>query len=82
MEWIAFYQLEPWGCEVEYQRTGILASIVANMFAGKGKTFEPSDFIPKFGQPVKKQTFAQMTQVMNSFVETQAAYNRQQRGKG
>jgi hypothetical protein len=52
VRWCAFYAVEPWGCEVEHWRMGVVASTVANA-AGRKKPLKPSDFIPR---PPKKLT--------------------------
>ena len=45
-EWRAYYDLEPFGDCREDFRTGILASLIANMFRGKGdKVTAPLDFM-------------------------------------
>lgn len=49
-EWMAFFSLEPWGCEVEDWRFGMLASVVANANRDAKKRrqpYEPQDFMPK-----------------------------------
>jgi hypothetical protein len=51
---MAFYSLEPWGEQRGDLRTGILASVVANMFRKKGRrALQPRDFMPKFDKPRK-----------------------------
>jgi hypothetical protein len=53
VEWIAFYQLEPWGSVVEDQRTGIIASCVANgpLTRTSGtELFRADEFTPQHGQ--------------------------------
>jgi hypothetical protein len=52
-EWFAFYRLEPWGCEAEEHRAGILAATVANTVPRKPGTpgLRPSDFFPPRVKP-------------------------------
>lgn len=51
-EWLAYYRLEPWGEERDDLRSGIVASVIANCFRGKGqKAFKPKDFMPRFDKP-------------------------------
>jgi hypothetical protein len=46
-EWIAYYQIEPFGVEKEDFRAGIIASTIANVNRQKGqKAFTPKDFMP------------------------------------
>ena len=46
-EWIAFYQLEPFGHRASWLRTGVVASIIANVNRRKGiKATKPEDFMP------------------------------------
>jgi hypothetical protein len=48
-DWMAYERLEPWGEERADLRTGILASLVANVTRGKDqKAFGPADFMPDF----------------------------------
>ena len=47
-EWMAYSQIEPFGEERADLRAGIVASTTANVWSGKGKSFKPSDFMPKF----------------------------------
>ena len=41
--WIAYFELEPFGYEMDNYRTGVIASTVANS-AGRKKPLVPSDF--------------------------------------
>lgn len=49
-EWIAFYQLEPWGEERADLRAGIVASTIANVNRSQKqkKPYKPDDFMPRF----------------------------------
>lgn len=47
-EWLAFYNLEPWGGELDFYGHAITASTIANVNRGKKKAMKPDDFIPKF----------------------------------
>lgn len=49
-EWMAYYELEPFGEERADLRAGIIASTVANVNRAKGKAYQPQDFMPKFGR--------------------------------
>jgi hypothetical protein len=47
-EWRAYYEKYPFGPEWDWFRGGMLLSMVANAFRGKGKPpAKPSDFMPK-----------------------------------
>mgnify|MGYP000046381597 CR=1 FL=1 len=49
-EWMAFYELEPFGDERADLRAGIVASTVANANRDpkKSKPYAPQDFLPRF----------------------------------
>ena len=55
MAWVAYAELEPFGEERADLRSGIVASVIANVNRDpkKGKAYSPSDFIPKFGAEKK-----------------------------
>lgn len=49
-EWQAYEAIEPWGEERADLRTGILASLIANIVRQPGqKAHEPKEFMPQFG---------------------------------
>ncbi len=56
VDWCAFYSLEPWGCEVEHWRMGVLASTVANFSGHAKKHVKPRDFIPRDAKPRRLTT--------------------------
>jgi len=48
-EWVAYYQIEPWGETRADLRSGIVASTIANVWRGKGKkAYSADEFIPDF----------------------------------
>lgn len=49
-EWLAYYQVEPFGEERADLRAGIVASTIANVnrSSKSAKRFAPQDFMPKF----------------------------------
>ncbi len=63
-EWMAYYGLEPFGQEREALHAGIIAATVANANAAKGKTYQPSDFMPDFER--KGQTADDMRAILNA----------------
>ena len=46
--WTEEYARRPWGDDIEDLRAGIIASTVANVHSSN-RTFNPGDFMPKFG---------------------------------
>lgn len=61
-EWMAYYDLEPFGEERADLRAGIIASVTANANrdAKKGKAYRPQDFMPDFEKASeKRQVWAQ-----------------------
>jgi hypothetical protein len=64
-EWIAYSRVEPFGEERADLRAGIIASVIANAHRDRkrGKTFRPSDFMPKFGQRPKVQSVEEMIEI-------------------
>ena len=76
-EWLAYYELEPWGEERADLRAGIVASTIANVHRGKGKAFQPGDFMPDFDKtPKKAQTAAEMAAVMTRFTKLHNTYEK------
>lgn len=70
-EWLAYYQLEPFGDERADLRMAILASLIANANRDKKKrkkAFDPKDFIPQFGKeaqtPEQQLTIVEMLNAM------------------
>lgn len=56
-EWMAYYNVEPFGDNRADLRSGILASVFANIYRKKGaKQYTPADFMPKFGCPYATRT--------------------------
>ena len=52
MGWVTYSEVEPFGEERADLRAGIIASIIANVNRDpkKGKAYQPTDFMPKFGK--------------------------------
>jgi hypothetical protein len=67
-DWMDFYELEPWGSEMEFTRSGIVASTIANCHRDSRKlAFKPKDFMPQFGKPpgqTMEETKAKMNEAM------------------
>lgn len=52
-EWQVFYEVEPWGCEMDDMRTAIVARTVANGLRGADTPpFSLADFMPTRKAPV------------------------------
>ena len=48
-EWHAFWRLEPWGYFAEWERTALVAAVLANVFGdSKGRPITPDTFMPPF----------------------------------
>lgn len=62
-EYIAFWQLEPWGEEREDYRSALICAVLANVWRPKGsRDYRPEDFMPKF-VPVEQSPEEQLRQV-------------------
>lgn len=67
-EWMVYFNLEPWGTEVEDWRAGMVASTIANVNRDekkRKKPFEPKDFIPQRAKPpVEEQTWEEQAKIL------------------
>jgi flagellar basal body rod protein FlgC len=74
-EWMAFYQVEPWGTEPADMRAGIVASTIANVNRDpkkQRKPYHPSDFVVTWGAREKpEQTAEDQLRIIQMF---QAAF--------
>lgn len=60
-----FYELEPWGSDMEFLRSGIVASTIANCHRDSRKpAFKPKDFMPQYDKP-QGQTMSETKAKMN-----------------
>ncbi|MBA7515235.1 hypothetical protein ES705_07274 [subsurface metagenome] len=58
-EWLAYYQLEPFGEERSDLRAGIITSAIANANRDpkkRSRAYTPGDFMPDFGRVKVAQT--------------------------
>lgn len=55
-EWLAYYQIEPFGEERADLRSAILCTLVASVFASKGYKPKVSDFMPDFEKAVNRRS--------------------------
>ncbi len=76
-EWELYFNEEPFGHDLGFYQSGIIASVIANVNRGKGsKPFTPEDFIPfmylgkKEIKKEQKQTIEEMEVVMMGMVST------------
>ena len=75
-EWMAYYELEPWGEERADLRAGIIASAMANVWGAKTK---PADFMPNFDN---EEMRVESTELLRAKLEMFArAQNRKVKGK-
>ena len=64
-EWMAYYELNPFGTVRDDLQAGIIASTIANVNRGKSdKSFTPSDFMPYMDKP--EQSEGDMQAVMDA----------------
>lgn len=57
-EWMAFFELEPWGAEVDDWRAGLVASTIVNVNRDpkkRAQPFQPKDFMPERSSAPDKQ---------------------------
>lgn len=52
--WQHYAAVEPFGEERADLRAGIISATIANVFAGKSRSFKPADFMPRFTRPVRQ----------------------------
>jgi len=65
LEWIAYYELEPWGEDRADVRAAIVASTVYNVARGRGRARPPRDFLayrppPRPMSAAKRALFANL----------------------
>lgn len=63
-EWMAYYQLEPFGEERADLRAAIIASTIANAFSKKRS--KPQDFMPQFEREVVAKSPKQIENLFKS----------------
>jgi len=68
-EWIAYYNVEPFGFTTDWLRTGVVAAMIANVNRKKGaKPAMPEDFVPTNRKARKRQTIAEQRGVLQQIV--------------
>ena len=66
-QWVAYYEIEPFGEERADLRNAILAATVARI--GGNKNAEVSDFMPTFTKQRKKQTTQEQANLFAAFAK-------------
>lgn len=69
--WVAFYQLEPFGYDVEMWRMGMISATTANAAGPKkgGKSWRPDDFTPKKSAGPRAQSVAEQRAILEAMVK-------------
>lgn len=63
-EWMAFWQIEPWGEERADRRAATVAATVANVHRPKGRrAYKAEDFMPHYG-PRRPQTWQEQLEIV------------------
>jgi len=77
-EWIEYHAIEPWGEPAAWYRSGILASLIANIHRAKNAPpFTPADFMPK--NPERTKPKKQSPEEMKTALLQIAAANKGQK---
>ncbi len=66
-EWLAYYQVEPFGEERADLRAAIIASTQASTMTNK--RFKPAEFMPEYGPKARKSP-AQIRDLLRIYLET------------
>lgn len=67
-EWMAYYNLEPFGFTSDWMRTGVVAAMIANVNRKKGaKAAMPEDFVP--GKRKKRQSISEQRNVLKQIMQ-------------
>ena len=65
-EWMAYYEIEPFGEERADWRAGMIAATIANIFRDtkkRRKPYKPQDFMPKLEEK-REQTWQEQLQIV------------------
>lgn len=72
-EWAAYYELEPWGTEVEDLRIATVLAMMANINRDpkkKSTPFTPDDFMPNREQPeTEEQTWEEQADILMAWAK-------------
>jgi hypothetical protein len=70
-DWMAYAEADPFTEQRADWRAAMVASTVANAFRGKQqRSFQPSDFMPKFGERRRIMTAEQMKAILKTGTAT------------
>jgi hypothetical protein len=74
LNWLSYYEISPWGYEIENYRSGIIASAIMNVNRSKksDKLFTLDDFFPKRNKQIKKQTSDEQLAIAKSYMSLYA----------
>lgn len=73
VEWMVYFELDPFGEDRADFRSAIIAATIANTQSTK-RRFTPKDFMPQWGQrvaPKPQQTLDQQRSIFEAFVMAQ-----------
>ena len=74
LEWMAFFELEPWGEERLEIMLAQICSLLANQWRGKGqRAARPQEFLPDYGGLRKRQRKPQSVSEMIASLRTHTA---------
>lgn len=68
-EWAAFFQLEPWGAEVEDFRAALVTAAIANAHRDprrRRQPYKPTDFMPR-REPVPEQSQEEIERTLEAW---------------
>ena len=81
IEWMAYYQMEPWDETRADWRAGMVAAVIANVNRGKDqRAYKPDEFMPKFGP--EKTPPGGNWKTMQQRLRMAAAVNKNRDGDG
>jgi len=78
-EWMLFYELEPFGTDINFMGHAITASTIANVNRKKhGKAYEPKDFMPKFERKKQEESVSQAIAFAEIFTMTHGGKDKRE----
>lgn len=70
--WLAFFELEPWGYEIDNWRAGMICASTANTAGPKPGTRKPwtaADFMPRRASAPRVQSVDEMRRALSALAE-------------
>lgn len=68
-EWMAYYQIEPFGERLADHRAGLVTAAIYNVNRPKNrKAYSPSDFMPKEPQRKRNKSASELRRIAESIV--------------